>query len=64
MGHCQMSLESQIAPGTAPTLSQVASITVNSLRVLAESFSSFDPDNGRAVSLYTANQKALNWLCP
>ena len=57
-------LESQIAPGTAPTLSQVASITVNSLRVLAESFSSFDPDNGRAVSLYTANQKALNWLCP
>lgn len=57
-------LESQIAPGTTPTLSQVAGITVNSLRVLAESFSSFDPDNGRAVTLYTANQKALNWLCP
>jgi hypothetical protein len=55
--------ESQIAPGTNPMLAAAAGVTVSSLRTLAESYGSFDPDNGRAVTLYQANKEALNWLC-
>lgn len=55
--------ESQIAPGTSPMLSQIAQTTVGSLRTLSESYKAFDPANGSAVSVYQANQKAMDWLC-
>jgi hypothetical protein len=55
--------EAQIAAGTRPMLAQVADTTVSSLRTLSESYKTFDPANGSAISLYQANQKALDWLC-
>jgi hypothetical protein len=55
--------ESQIAGDASPMLSQAADTTVSSLRTLSESYKTFDPANGAAVSAYQAGQKAMNWLC-
>lgn len=62
-GQAANTFESQIAPGTSPMLSQIAQTTVGSLRTLSESYKAFDPANGSAVSVYQANQKAMDWLC-
>lgn len=62
-GQAANGLEAQIAPGTSPMLAQIAQTTVGSLRTLSESYKAFDPANGSAVSVYQANQKALDWLC-
>jgi hypothetical protein len=62
-GQAANTLESQIAPGTSPVLTQVAATTVGSLRTLSEAYKAFDLTNSRAVSLYQANQKAMDWLC-
>ncbi len=62
-GQAADTFESQIAPGTSPTLAQVAATTVSSLRTLSEAYKAFDPATGNSVSVYQANQKALDWLC-
>lgn len=62
-GQAASTFESQIAPGTSPMLAQVSATTVSSLRTLSEAYKTFDPATGNSVSVYQANQKAMDWLC-
>jgi hypothetical protein len=62
-GQAASTFESQIAPGTSPMLAQVSATTVSALRTLSEAYKTFDPATGNSVSVYQANQKALDWLC-
>ncbi|MBS4730565.1 hypothetical protein MSM1_20320 [Mycobacterium sp. SM1] len=54
---------SQIAPGTSQILAEVSDTTVSSLRTLSEAYKSFDPDSDKAVAVFQASQKALDWIC-
>jgi hypothetical protein len=54
---------SQTAPGTSQMLAEIADTTVSSLRTLSIAYKTFDPDSGKAIDVFQADQKALDWLC-
>lgn len=62
-GQAANTFESQIAPGTNPTLGGIADTTVSSLRTLSEAYRTYDPASGHSVAVFQEGQKALDWLC-
>lgn len=56
-------LETQLAPGTTPMLSQIASTSVSALRTLSEAYKTFDPAAGNSMAVFQETQQAMDWLC-
>lgn len=56
-------LEEQIAPGTTSVLAEASNTAIKALRLLGDSYSSFDPISGNAHNIATAAADQMAALC-
>ncbi|MEY8019109.1 hypothetical protein [Mycobacterium servetii] len=63
LGRAGDTLATQLAPGTSPMLADMTNTTVSALHTLSIAFTTFDPANGDAMTVFQANQQAMNVMC-
>jgi hypothetical protein len=63
-GQAADTLAAQTAAGTRPMLGQITDTTVSALHTLSTAYKTRAPESGNSMSVFQANQQAMDWLCP